>query len=117
MLYTTIKIGDKEYKGRLNARALVQIEDTLGINPLNALMAISQDNLPSVKVMLAFLHAALQSYEHGITLDKTYDLYDAYLEAGGDYASFVEEVFIPLITEGGLLPKEVEEGKNAKKEK
>lgn len=118
MLYTTVKIGNKEYKCRLNTKAFVELEKRLGTNPLNifADLANSGNTVPSLGVMLDIFHASLQAFEHGISLDDTYELYDKYIENGGDFVSFMNEI-VNIIQNSGILPKDKraeEEEKEAK---
>ena len=117
MLYTIITIKDRDYKARLNAKACVDLEKKLGTNPLNVFVKMMGDgdtiNLPSLGDLLAILHASLQAYEHGISMDKTYELYDDFLAEGHNMMDL-----IPIIAEiykvSGLLPEEAEtETKNA----
>lgn len=107
MLYIDFQAGNKEYKLRLNTRATVTLEKTLGCNPL---MIFGQgDRVPTITEMVAILHAALQPYHHGISMDVAYDIFDNYLE------DHVVTDFIPVIVEvykaSGIIPdvKEQEE--------
>ena len=97
MFYTTLTIKDKEYKCRLNAKACVDLEKRLRTNPLNIFTRVaSNGEVPPLEVLLQILHASLQTMEHGITLEKTYDLYDAYVEDGHtmvDLIPFILEIF------------------------
>lgn len=94
MLYTTITVGEQEYKLRLGARQTVELEKALGANPLNVLMEMSNGGLPRLEPMVLILHSALQKYNHGISIDKTYDLLDDYYDNGGSLVSL-----IPIVTE------------------
>ena len=96
MLYYSWTVGDRDYKCRLTARACVDLEKKLGENPLNVFINRANANgaLPSIGDIVTILHASLQSMEHGITLDRTYDLYDEYVDEGH---SLVE--IIPIILE------------------
>lgn len=97
MFYTTLTIKDKEYKCRLNAKACVDLEKRLGTNPLNVFTKVaSNGEVPSLETLLMILHASLQAMEHGITLEKTYELYDAYVEEGHtmvDLIPFILDIF------------------------
>ena len=116
MLYTTITIKDKEYKARITAKACVELEKKLGTNPLNIFIGMAEGNsfnLPSLGTILTILHASLQAYEHKITMDDVYNLYDEYVAEGHsimDIIPFIVEVY----KVSGLIPEEVEvETKNA----
>lgn len=110
MLYETIEIAGKEYKARLTARALVDLEKRLGTSPINMFIKMGQQEgyIPELEFLLLILHASLQAMEHGITIEKTYDLYDQMVEEGktiADLLNFIVEVF----QASGLVPKDNEE--------
>lgn len=110
MLYTTITIKDKEYKARINAKACVDLEKKLGTNPLNIFINMaSGDNfiMPSLGSMLIILHAALQAYEHKITMDDVYDLYDDFVAEGHNLTDLVP-IIVDIYKVSGLIPEEVE---------
>lgn len=115
MLYSTITINGRDYKARLTARALVDLEKRLGTSPINIFIKMGQTEgfLPDLADMILIFHASLQAMEHGITLDKAYELYDEMVDEGkniADLLNFIVEVF----QASGLIPKveEGEEGKN-----
>lgn len=112
MLYTTISVGNKEYKARLNAKACVDLEKKLGTNPLNIFVKMLGDGeniiLPSLGDLIAILHASLQAYHHGISVDKAYEIYDDFVNEGHnimDLVAIVGEIY----KVSGLMPEEVEE--------
>lgn len=109
MMYLDFHAGAKDYKLRLNTRAVVSLEKQLGCNPL----AIFGDGetIPTVTVMVTVLHAALQSLEHGITMNDAYDIFDAWLEDGHASVDFVH-VILDLYKVSGIVPKEVSAEKN-----
>ena len=78
MMYTELTAGNKEYRLRLNTRAIVTLERQLGCNPLSIFG--DGDTIPSVTTMVAILHASLQPYNHGITMNDACDIFDEYLE-------------------------------------
>lgn len=120
MLYTTLKVGNKEYKLRLDAQRSVEVEKQLGKHPLDVLLAMApkgaQDgstnditgmSMPFVGDICIILHGALQKYQHEIDLPKTYDLYDDYIDAGGSYMDFFG-ILQEILQVSGFLPKAVE---------
>lgn len=116
MLYTTITIKNRDYKARITAKACVDLEKKLGTNPLNIFIGMAQGeaiNLPSLGEMLTILHASLQAYEHKITMDDVYELYDSFVEEGHNYTELMPIIF-DIYKVSGLIPEEVEvETKNA----
>ena len=121
MLFTSFNIGDREYKARLTTKALVSLERKLGRNPVNILAEVGQngDIMPKMEPMFDILHASLQAYEHGISMDDVYDMYDAWLEDGKTAVDFVV-LIVKICQDSGLIPSEEEiakQGKNLKKGK
>ena len=105
-LYTTFTVGDKEYKCRLSARASVDLEDKLGTNPINLLIgAINNEQMPSLKVLIAVLHASLQSLEHGMSEDKVYELYDKWVDEGNSYEDFLQ-LILSIFQNSGLISED-----------
>lgn len=107
-MFTELTIGNEIYKLRLNTRASISLEKALGYNPISMFMAIDSGEMPRLGDMLVMLHAMLQPLHHGITLDKTYDLFDAYVADGHNLFDLVP-VFIEVFQESGYMAKPGEE--------
>lgn len=110
MNYIDFVAGNKEYKLRLTTRAMVALERQIGSNPL-AIFG-NGDTIPTITVMVSILHASLQQYNHGITLDNAYDIFDDYLADGHTMTDFLP-VIISLYRASGLIGDSEGEGKNA----
>lgn len=108
MMYYDFEAGNKAYKLRLNTRNIVSLEKQLGCNPVAVFG--NGDTIPTISTMVNILHASLQQYNHGITLDDAYTIFDEYLENH----SMTE--FIPVILEiykvSGIIKPEEAEVKN-----
>lgn len=106
MMYCDFTAGGNEYKLRLNTRDVVTLEKRLGCNP----MAIFGDGktIPTVTVMVAILHSAMQSYNHNITMDKAYDIFDEWLADGHTMPEFLA-VIVDIYKVSGIIPEEVTE--------
>ena len=103
-MFAELRIGNEEYRLRLNTRASISLEKTLGKSPLAVFMELDNGEMPKLSDMLAILHACLQPYNHGITLDKTYDLFDRYVENGNTLFDLIP-VFIEVFQESGYISK------------
>lgn len=104
MQYTTLTIGDKEYKLRATAATIVELEKRIGgKNPLDILMAVERGELPSVTNILYILHASLQKFHHGIDVRKVLDMYDAYIESGQNYIDLIP-VLVEVFRVSGFFP-------------
>lgn len=107
MDYVSFEVGAKTYKLRLSTRYIVLLEKQIGCNPLH-IFGESGDTVPTVTVMVAVLHAALQQYNHGITLNDAYDIFDKYLAEGRSTVDFLP-VILDVYKASGIIPKETDE--------
>ena len=92
MMYYDFTAGNKDYRLRLNTRNTVALEKQLGCNPI-AIFG-EGDTIPTVTSMVTILHCALQQYQHNITLNDAYDIFDDWLADGHTAIDF-----IPIILE------------------
>lgn len=114
MLYTTFTVGSKDYKCRLNAKACVDLERKLGGNPLNIFSNIQKTNeLPKLEDIIMILHASLQAYQHGISLDETYSIYDEFVDDGNSLMELIPIIIEIFRVSGFFKSEEVVESKNA----
>ena len=106
MMYVDFAANGNEYKLRLNTRDIVALEKQLNCNP----MAIfgSGNTIPTITTMVYVLHAALQQYQHNITLEKAYDIFDEWLADGHAMTDFIQ-VIVDIYKVSGLIPAEVNE--------
>lgn len=107
MNYFDFEAGNKAYRLRLNTRNIVSLEKQLGCNPL-AIFGLRGDTIPTVEKMVAILHASLQQYHHGITLNDAYDIFDAYLDDNHAMTDFIE-VIIEIYKVSGIIKEETNE--------
>jgi hypothetical protein len=114
MNYVNFEVGNETYKLRLSTRNIVLLEKQLGCNPVSIFGA--GDTVPTITVMVAVLHASLQQYNHGISLNDAYDIFDNYLADGHSSVDFIP-VIIDVYKASGIIPKdtngEVIDTKNA----
>ena len=101
MLYVDFSAGNKDYKLRLSTRSVVVLEKQLGCNPL-AIFG-NGDTIPTITSMVAILHASLQQYNHGITMDDAYDIFDKWLDDGHSTVDFVN-VILDIYKTSGIVP-------------
>lgn len=103
MNFINFEAGNNTYKLRLNTRNIVLLEKQLGCNPLNVFG--NGDTVPTITTMVAILHASMQQYNHGITLNDAYDIFDAYMEDGHASTDFIP-VIIDIYKASGIIPKD-----------
>lgn len=109
MMYVDFSAGDKEYKLRLSIRATVALEKQLGVNPL--MIFGDGDTIPTITTMVNILHAALQQYNHGISLNDAYNIFEAWLNDGNTVVDFLP-IIIDVYKVSGIIKQEEEAGKN-----
>ncbi|MDQ0091669.1 putative NUDIX family phosphoesterase [Paenibacillus anaericanus] len=117
MLYTTLTVGGTEYKLRLPAKIAGDVERKLGGKSLIGVFGGGDmEDLPGIEPLITVLHGSLQVFEHGITLDKTYELYDQYIEDGGSYVGMIK-VIIEVLKVSGFFKGAPEQPGTTKTEK
>lgn len=100
MNYVDFTAGNNTYKLRLTTRSIVALEKQMGCNPL-AIFG-NGDKIPTITTMVQILHASLQTLEHGISLDKAYDIFDTWLADGHAMTDFIA-VIIEIYKASGLI--------------
>lgn len=105
-MYVDFSAGNKDYKLRLSTRAIVQLEKNIACNPLSIFGR--GDTIPAVTTMVYVLHAALQQFNHGITLDDAYGIFDNWIADGHTVTEFIP-VIVDIYKTSGLIPEDVEE--------
>lgn len=110
MMYYDFEASNKSYRLRLSTRNIVSLEKQIGCNPL----AIFGDGstIPTVSVMVQVLFHSLQQYNHGITLNDAYDIFDAYLADGHSTTDFIP-VILEIYKVSGII-KDSAEGTDEK---
>lgn len=92
-MYLDFSVGEQTYKLRLATRNIVALEKVIGKNPLSIFG--NGDEIPSVTTMAHILWASLQQYQHGISIDDAYDIFDKYLEehTATDFISVILDIY------------------------
>ena len=118
--YAIWKVSEnKELKLRLTSSQGMGVEEKIGANLLKVFMPAEGEafSLPPLKVMLLLTHGALQKFEHGLSFEDVSDLYDDYVDNGGDQAAFMADVILPMLQVSGFMPREKANKKAPKKSK
>lgn len=105
MNFINFEVGSDVYKLRLNTRSIVALEKQIGCNPLN-IFGADYEEVPTITVMVNILHASLQQYNHGISVNDAYDIFDRYLENNA-VTDFVH-VIIDVYKASGLIPADTD---------
>lgn len=93
-------VGDKVYKLKLTARAITQLEKAFG---KSLLMAVMDEGIPPVSTEVTLLQAAMQKYNHGIKSDDVGDIFDKYIDEGGNQVTLLKDVVYPLMHDAGFF--------------
>ena len=112
-MFVELKIKDEAYKLRLTTKGSVALEKALGYNPITMLIRIDDGFMPTLSDVLTILHAMLQPYNHGMTMDKVYDLYDRFIEDGHNLFDLIP-LFVEVFQESGYLSKNIDNGEAEK---
>jgi hypothetical protein len=102
-MFTELIIGGNAYKLRLNTKASVALEKALGYNAISMFMDIDNGVMPKLGDILIVLHAMLQPMNHGISVDKVYELFDQYVAEGHNMYDLIP-IFVEVFQESGYMP-------------
>lgn len=105
MMYYDFEAGNKNYRLRLNTRNIVSLEKQIGCNPIAVFG--NGDTIPTISVMVQILFHSMQSYNHGITLNDAYDIFDNYLADGHAVTDFIQ-VIVDIYKVSGIIKEEAE---------
>lgn len=95
-------VEGKEYKLKLKTREITKIEQRLGGNLLSVLNN-KENSIPPIATMLYITHAAMQPWNHGITLQDVYNLFDKYCDEGGSQLAFFAGPFMDIYSVSGFF--------------
>ena len=109
MMYVDFSAGNKDYKLRLSIRNTVALEKQLGCNPI-AIFG-DGDKLPTITQMVAILHTSLLQYNHGISLNDSYEIFESWLEDGHTITDFIP-IIIDIYKVSGIIQNDKEAEKN-----
>lgn len=104
MLFYEFTVCDEVYKLRLSTRNIVSLEKSLNCNPL-MIFGADNETLPTVTVMVAILHASLQQYQHNISLQDAYDIFDKWLSDNHTLTDFIN-VIVEIYKVSGLIKED-----------
>lgn len=92
-------VDGTDYKLRLTGQVIAKLEGDYKRN----LLSVLTDDLPPVTVMLSVIQAAMQQYHHGIKFRAVQDLYDKYIDEGGDQTALYTGVIMDLLAVSGFF--------------
>lgn len=95
-------VGGRDYKLRLTAGEQVQLEDVFKTKNIFSVL-LPEEGVPSVAIMLRTIQAAMNKFEHGMTKDKIFELYDKYVDEGGTFDTLFVDVIVPTLAASGFF--------------
>lgn len=87
--YYTMTVNGEEYKLRLTAGAIMQIEKKLG-KPLFKALETIQDNM--IETVAAIIWGAAQTMNHGFSYENALQLFDDYVDDGHSVEDLLQEI-------------------------
>ena len=90
--YETLKIGDTEYKLKISASSAIEIEKKTG----------------KLETVTLYLWGALNRFQANIDVRKAQEIYDDYIDAGGDLSDMAEILFKTLTVSGFFKRQQAE---------
>lgn len=100
-------VDGTEYRLKLTANAIVKLENKYGQNVLSIISP--EEGLPPVGTLLTVIQASMEKFEHGLSFSTVTDIYDKYVEDGGDMTTLMDDVILPLLSNGGFFTKEMDQ--------
>lgn len=104
--YCVWEVDGTEYKLRLTGSVIDKLEQKFKANLLNVLAA---DGLPPLSVMLTVIQAAMQQHHHGMKYRDVLELFDKYVDEGGDQTKLYTDVVMDLLAVSGFFTPSEEE--------
>lgn len=98
--FTIWTVKGQDYKLKLRASEICKLEQKFRAN---LLMVITEDGLPPVATMLTVIQAAMVAYHHGMTYTAVQNIFDQYVEDGGDQTKLMTDVIMPLMGVSGFF--------------
>ena len=87
--FYTLTVNGEEYKLRLTASAIMQIEKKLGKSIFSALENI-QDNM--IETVITIIWGAMQPLNSNFSFEKTTKLFDDYIDDGNSVEDIMEAI-------------------------
>ena len=98
--YAVWTVDGHEYKLKLTAVDITKLEQRYR---RNLLLYLTDDGIPAIADMLTVIQAAMRLYNHGMTFLNVQNIYDKYVDEGGDQNKLLAEVLMPLLSVSGFF--------------
>lgn len=108
MKYYLFKVGEKEYKLRLSAAAVVDTEKRLGKSIVDVLSECEERKLPKLGDLIIILYGSLQKFHSDINIKDAYDIFDEFADNGGNITELIKVITEVLSVSGFFKQTEQE---------
>lgn len=108
------EVDGEEYKLKLKTSTLCDLEEKLGSSLMNVL---GNGNMPALKIMLTITHYAMKDYNSNIKFKDVQNLFDKYLDEGGNQLEFFSNVVMDIYKVSGFFTEAQTEMMEEKQER
>ncbi|MFR2528933.1 MAG: DUF6096 family protein [Clostridium paraputrificum] len=108
------EVDGEEYKLKLKTSTLCDLEEKLGTSLINVL---GNGNMPALKIMLTITHYAMKDYNSNIKFKDVQNLFDKYLDEGGNQLEFFSNVVMDIYKVSGFFTEAQTEMMEEKQER
>lgn len=108
------EVDGEEYKLKLKTSTLCDLEEKLGTSLMTVL---GNGNMPALKIMLTITHYAMKDYNSNIKFKDVQNLFDKYLDEGGNQLEFFSNVVMDIYKVSGFFTEAQTEMMEEKQER
>ena len=112
--FAICEVDGEEYKLKLKTSTLCDLEEKLGTSLMNVL---GNGNMPALKIMLTITHYAMKDYNSNIKFKDVQNLFDKYLDEGGNQLEFFSNVVMDIYKVSGFFTEAQTEMMEEKQER
>lgn len=95
-------VDGTEHRLKLTTAWIQRLEQQFG---KSLMLAVTEDGIPAMSVIMPILQAALQKYNHGMKSNTVENMLDRYIEGGKTIYDLLTEVLYPLMYDAGFFTK------------
>lgn len=95
-------VDGTEHRLKLTTAWIQRLEQQFG---KSLMLAVTEDGIPAMSVIMPILQAALQKYNHGMKSNTVENMLDRYIDGGKTIYDLLTEVLYPLMYDAGFFTK------------
>ena len=101
-MFKEFELNGVTYKLRLDTKNCIALEEKIGHSPLDEIVAVENDKIPTVSFIITVLYYSMLKYHPGTRLDDVYDEIDKYIENGGSIMDLLP-IILDIFKESGFF--------------